>query len=225
LEPLAVSNVLVEMDTPRFMAEIRTRALWWIPQMGYDILKVNEAVALTAQYRMAARTRRYPRECQLDVNEAERRLEHRLGVLILEGQEEGIFGSEHNSANKVSVKEYLGFKHTTTAAGLRVIGRLSQGELEELLVHAREQGDLSRMNVLRICRGEVKQSDRSAFNVRRRRIDSNKVIQSLADDLEAAASGLSELVVPEDIDVEVKRACKETIWQAITTITQEMSKW
>jgi hypothetical protein len=227
LEPLSQSNVLVEMDAARFMAEVRTRALWWIPQMGHDILKVNEALKTVSEYRIAARTRKYPRDSQLDINEAERRLEHRLGQMIIEGQKEGIFHSAHDSKNrsKISVREYLGFTHTGTQGELREIGKLTQGELEDLLEKARQTGELSRRAVLRLCRGEVVLPNRSKFNAGRRRIDSNKVIQSLAEDLEAATSGLAELVVPEDLDLEIKIETKAVIWAAIARITEEMGRW
>ena len=48
-------------------------------------------------------------EAQLDINEAERRFEHRVGVLIIKGQDEGVFRKGRVFAKgKLSVGEFLG---------------------------------------------------------------------------------------------------------------------
>lgn len=226
IQPLSSANVLVEMDTARFMAEVRTRALWWLPQMGDDVERVYKALLLISEYRIAARLRKYSRDAQLDINEAERRFEHRTGALIIKGQEEGIFRRGKGSVKgKLSVQEFLGIGRRSTVNDLTTIGHLTPSELDEVLLTARTAGDLGRSAVQRLIKGEVLTSDRSVFNTGRRRIDSNKAIQSLADDLTNVTSGLEDLVNPAELDPAIARECKEAIWAAITKITQEMSNW
>lgn len=225
LEPLSKANVLVEMDSSRFMAEVRTRALWWIPQMGHEILRVNMALKLLTEYRIAARSRKYPKAAQFDINEAERRMEHRLGQLIIEGQEEGIFPSGKGStAGKVTVHTFLGMKSRSQVVDIRDVGRLSQGDLEEAILRLRVAGDLGRNALLRIVRGQELKSDRSEFNARRRRTDSNRILTSFTEDLEAVTAGL-EYIDPDDLDQATKVESKEAIWRAITKITEEMGRW
>lgn len=226
IQPLSAANVLVEMDTARFMAEVQARALWWLPQMGDDLERVYKTLTLISEYRAAARARKYSKEAQLDINEAERRFEHRAGALIIKGQEEGVFRSGKGSVkDKLSIQEFLNIGHRSTVSDLTLIGRLTPSELDETLLTARAAGDLGRMAVTRLIKGEVLTSDRSKFNTGRRRVDSNRAIQSLASDLTDITTGLDDLVNPEDLDPKIRQACKEEIWTAITKITQEMMNW
>lgn len=226
IQPLSVANVLVEMDTARFMAEVLSRALWWLPQMGDDVERTYKVLLLISEYRIAARHRQYPKEAQLDINEAERRFEHRVGSLIIKGQEDGVFRQGKGSVKgKLSVQEFLGIKQRSTVSDLMIVGRPDQADFEEILLKARAAGDLGRNAVTRLIKGEVLTSDRSSYNTGRRRIDSNRAIQSLAADLTDITTGLDDLVNPEDLDPKIRQACKEEIWTAITKITQEMMNW
>jgi hypothetical protein len=158
-----------------------------------------------------------------DAEEMRRRVEHRVGTLIIEGQEAGKYASPQHM-NGQSLIEVLGVRSHNEVTTLRSYGRIGFPDFEAALELGRAEGSLSLAHVKRLASGEELQTSRSEWNYGRRRVDSNRIIRALANELEAACSGL-ELVNRSDLDPEERDECVKSIRASIRRIGNEMRKW
>lgn len=210
-------------DPSGFMACALSRAKWWLAQCD-DILHAYSALGISVDYLAEVKRRGYNKSVLLDAEEMRRRCEHKLGRMIIDGQEAGVFNTASNE-KAISLMELLGLgKRYAALNRLRNPGRVLPPDFEAALVLAREEGILTLANVTRLVKNEDIESDRSEWQYRKRRIDSNKVISTLADQLDALRSGL-DLVIPEDLDEQTKLEALESISDSLAFMKKEMKKW
>lgn len=211
-------------DPAGYLAAALVRAKVWIPAQE-DILKVYAALKIATGYEDNAMAN-FTRPGRLDAQEIRRRAEHRLGQMIIDGQEAGIFRrqSDGNRSPKLALKEFLGVSDHGEVNALRNPGRPSVEDFEAALELARAEGNLTRAAVTRIIKAEELTSERDPWNYGRRIIDSNKIVSALADQMEAAISGL-DLVDRKALDPVRTEESKQTVRNAIAVIQKEMRKW
>lgn len=210
-------------DPNGFMACALSRAKWWLPRCG-DLLAAYDALQLSGEYFTEVKRRGYSKPVLLDAEEIVRRAEHRLGTIIIDGQDAGIFTSPNN-LNGISLVEILGLgKRYARVNALRNPGRISRMDFEVAVELARGEGIMTKANITRLVDNEELTSDRSEWQRGKRRVDSNKIISTLADQLDALRSGLN-LVDPRDLDDATKLEAIESISDSLAFMKKEMKKW
>lgn len=202
------------------------RAKWWVARKDLDIVTAHEGFLLAMAYAEECKRRRYEMSVQLDALEVKHRLHYCVGSMILLGQQARVFGSRLYPKG-LSITDILGLRDHGAVNRLREPAiDTSSADFDAALQLGRNEGDLTMAHVLRILRGEERpvSQDRSEYNRGKRHLDSNKIMEALADELEATLSGI-DLVVSSELDPERKKACKDSIRKSLRSIMKEVSKW
>ncbi len=216
-----------EADPQGFMACALLRAKWWI--MNTEDMKAIYAAWVTqSNYTMVLSRPGLSRTFAHQASgEMERLLERRLGILIERGISEGTIYSKahlHAPAVYTAVGSQRN-KITKVQQYWKAMGEASIEDFEAAIELAREEGVVSRAAVIRFLTGEDRRSEeRSNWNAGKRRHDSNRMIQALADDMLSATAGI-ELIEASDLDVLTKLECMESIRGSIRKIQGRMKLW
>ena len=221
-----------------FVQEALKRAKWWLPEQN-EIVSLHAAFGVARTFTLMAREEGYDRDIQLDLAEIERRFEHRLGTLIREGQEAGIFTAPgQNAPGMISVRELLDTGRTRVTKFKQVAG-LTPEQLDDLIAEGRQLGTLSQENLLNLAAGrEIKTREqrhpkeaaasrakvRSASNAGKRHLSSEKIATTLSEQLEAVGSSL-ELVNPDELEPEVRKETLDSIRETCNLILKEIKSW
>jgi hypothetical protein len=215
----------LDEDPEGFMATALARAKWWVSR-GEDLTAVHDAYRITAAYLSYCSKRQFSQTVLLDAEEIIRRAEYRIEVLVSIGQDQGIIRSKEVQTG-IPIQDIIGIKGRDLLTNLRKHGRLSEVSTENFeaaIALARDAKNMSRAKLLRIITGTEQTKERDEWNYGRRRIDSNKIVSKLADQMEALTGGL-DLVEPSSLDPGLKEEAKETIRSSIAFIQKEMKKW
>jgi predicted ribosome quality control (RQC) complex YloA/Tae2 family protein len=145
------------------------------------------SVPTAVGYEHVIREKEMAFDAQLSATEIVRRCERRVGQLVREGQEEGTIRKRGDDCrtdlgnrgelgrskdNFANTKEY--FESMAQAA-------VSDQQFDAAVSEARSEGNLSRANVVRKVKGEApKPAERSEWHRKKRHIDSNRIVESLA---------------------------------------------
>lgn len=221
LPPVGEATALLEWPEG-FLSLALKRAKWWFKSQT-DIKIVRGALNLAKEYDAAARENA-SKFGVLDATEILRRAEHRLGQMIIDGQEAGVFTKRNDTLGKIALKDFFGLDSRSAINALRDPGKPSTDDFEAAVELGRADWNLSLANVTRLVKGLDLETDRSEWNYGKRRVDSNKIITALADQLDADISGL-DLVDRMALDPVLTEESKQSIRKSIAVIQKEMKKW
>lgn len=237
LLPVQPDELSLQADPVGYMTVVLHRAKGWLVE-AQNIDRVRDAKAIAVGYEAVIIEKELSLDAQLAATEIVRRCERRIGQLVREGQEEGLIrrqgqaaaprnqhgpavrprGAEQQSPSEVFSN------HKEAADSYAMTDGVSDETYNQAVQEAREEGNLSRANVVRKVKGERSEPARSEWHHKKRHIDSNRIIERFAAELDAATTGL-DLIDPSAIDVEHKMQCVQSIQNSIRTIQREMRKW
>lgn len=151
----------LEQDPVQYMAVVLNRAKSWLAE-AQSIDSVRETKAIAVGYESVIREKELAFDAQLSATEIVRRCERRIGELVREGQRNGTISARIDNARGhrdglVSPYEAAGVPENSRSALAREIYPMadaSSEEFDQALVDAREEGNLSRANVVRKVKGE-----------------------------------------------------------------------
>jgi hypothetical protein len=220
----------LEGDAVKYMAVVLNRAKGWLAE-AQSIEEVRHARAVAVGYESVLREKELAFDAQLAATELVRRCERRLGELVRQGQHDGTVArrGQHpdttHGGELVGVAQAMGVSpnDNKSIADRYAFASASADEFEEALDAARDEGNLSRANVARKVKGKAPKPERSDWHRKRRRIDSNRVLRTLADTLDSASTGL-ELMERDDVDPAVAEECIASIDQSIRKIRSHLRR-
>lgn len=239
LLPVERDDQSLELDPVGYMSTVLHRAKSWLDE-AQSIDDVRNAKAIAVGYENVIREKEMAFDAQLAATDIVRRCERRVGELVRQGQDEGTItrrgsvgalpgprsGGQPGSkrgGDLVSTAEI--FSNNAEREDSYRLADASTEEFEQAIEEAKAEGNLSRANVVRKVKGETpKPPERSEWHRGKRHINSNRIVSSLAAELDASTTGL-DLIVPEDIDVETKLEAVQSINNSIDTIRKAMRKW
>jgi hypothetical protein len=227
---IPAADVSLDSSPSEYMAVVLNRAKGWLAE-AQSIDEVRETKAIAVGYESVIREKELAFDAQLAATEIVRRCERRIGQLVREGQERGEIRTRGDDTrtdlvrDKDEVKSARGFfQHSDEMSHSYAMAGAPDEQFESALDEAKAEGNLSRANVVRKVKGEQpKTPERSEWHRNRRHIDSNRILDSLATELDAATAGL-ELMQPEDLDPEVLDHAIPLIKQSIATINRHVRR-
>jgi hypothetical protein len=229
LEP--APGVSLETNPVEYMAVALDRAKDWLAE-AQSIEDVRETKAIAVGYESVIREKELALDAQLSATEIVRRCERRIGELVRKGQENREFTKQGQTRKSVHLR---GDEEPSTPVGTvydndqqrtdsYVLADAPDEQFEDALSEARDEGNLSRANVVRKVKGgKPKPAERSEWHRKRRRIDSNRILRTLAEQLDAATAGL-DLMDPQDLDRDLASECVESIDRSIRTIRTHLRR-
>jgi len=222
----------LEADPVQYMAVVLHRAKGWLAE-AQSIEQVRETKAVAVGYESVIREKELAFDAQLSATEIVRRCERRIGELVRQGQRDGTVlsrgqtvGDRTRGCDLRRPHEAVGVSENDRKAvsDAYAMADSPNEEFEEAISEAREEGNLSRANVVRKVKGEKpKTNDRSEWHHRRRRIDSNRILETLAQELDAAADGL-DLMDPDDLDADLVETAVPAIKKSIATVNRHLRR-
>lgn len=190
----------LEADPVAYMAVVLHRAKGWLAE-ATSIDEVRHAKAVAVGYEAVIREKELAFDAQLSATELVRRCERRIGQLARQGQEQGQIARRgdigghpspglQRGGDLVRVTEFVGVDHPSALTPLYAMADVPPEHFEEAIADARSEGNLSRANVVRKVKGDLKpEAPRSEWHHKKRHIDSNRIVEQLALEMEGAAAG------------------------------------
>lgn len=222
----------LERDPVQYMAVVLNRAKEWLSE-ATRIEDVRQQRAVAVGYESYIREKELAFDAQLSATEIVRRCEVRLVELIREGQAQGVIHTPATTRKRIdvttgtsilTVAEAMGMAGGKSRDDVYAMASVSKDEFEDALAVAKSEGNLSRANVVRKVKGEAApKSDRSEWHHKTRHLDSNRILITLAQELDALTAGL-ELMEPDDIDPVLIGQWVHVINSAITTIRKHVRR-
>lgn len=218
-------------DPVQYMAVVLNRAKEWLSEAQH-IEEVRESRAVAVSYESYLREKELAFDAQLSATEIVRRCERRIGELVRQGQRDGKLMSRGSNTrvdlvandNLVTVTEAAGVGHRSSLKPLYDLAEADPQEFEEALAEAKAEGNLSRANVVRKVKGEpAPTSERSEWHRNTRHLDSNRILLTLAQELDALTTGL-DLMRPDDLDPALMAEWMPVIDRAISTIRKHVRR-
>lgn len=166
LVPTTPDESALERDPVGYMAVVLNRAKGWLTE-AQSIEDVRNTKAIAVGYESVIREKELAFDAQLSAMEIVRRCERRIGELIREGQREGTIaktGDIGRSAKGDRRGDHLIRPHEALGQPNRApqlahehyaIADASAEQFEQAVTQAREEGNLSRANVVRKVKGET----------------------------------------------------------------------
>ena len=197
----------LEVDPVAHMAIVLDHAKDWLAQAN-TIEDVRRSRAVAVGYEAAIRERGLAVEAQLAATEIVRRCERRIGELVREGQANGTIRKRRAGAELRVHPHELESPHDAAGVALGSKARLSEhyamadadsDAFEGAIAQAREEGNLSRANIVRKVKGEKlprkKRHHRTADSphYRLRHFDPMRVLGKLREEMETMDTGLEDL--------------------------------
>jgi GTP cyclohydrolase III len=96
-------------------------------------------------------------------------------------------------------------------------------QFEQAVTAAREEGNLSRANVVRKVKGEQPQRERSEWHHKTRHIDSNRILSTLTQELDALTAGL-DLMQRDGLDPDLVAECIPSAKRSISVINSHLRR-
>jgi hypothetical protein len=223
----------LEADPVAYMAVVLNRAKGWLGE-AQSIDVVREAKAIAVGYESVIREKELAFDAQLSATEIVRRCERRIGELVREGQRAGSIATrgvnryvlEAHGDALLSPHDAAGIDRNsrTTLRDYYAAADATGEDFERAVGEAREEGNLSRANVVRKVKDEKpKQPERSEWHRKRPHIDSNRILRTLADDLDAACTGL-DLIDADTLDANLANECVASIRRSLSIINSHVRR-
>lgn len=224
LAPASEAKNALAKDPEGFFTNALVRAKWWLPKQK-DLIEVKAAYDIAVQYAVKFDKTSEKTALGLTALEIQRRCERRIGEIIIDGREAGVFYS--NDTHKgVSVALVLGLSKNQKYFIDRVsdMGNPTIDAFENGIELARKERNMSLANVLRRVNGKELTAIRSEWNQGKRHLDSNRIVQALADQLESAMTGIDH-VEGDELEPALKKECVDSIRASLRSIMKEVAKW
>lgn len=147
----------LEEDPVQYMAIVLNRAKSWLAE-AQNIETVRETKALAVGYESVIREKELAFDAQLSATEIVRRCERRIGELVREGQRDGRvltrgerLSDVHGDEQVLRPSEAMGIGANSKAAISQhySMADVPNEQFETAITEAREEGNLSRANVVR----------------------------------------------------------------------------
>jgi hypothetical protein len=146
----------LEQDPVQYMAVVLHRAKQWLDE-AQSIEEVRERKAMAVTLETVIREKELAFDAELAATELVRRCERRIGQLVRDGQEEGTVLTRgqrrdlHRDEDLKSATELMGVAPGSIAAVSQhySMADAAEGDFESALDEARQEGNLSRANVVR----------------------------------------------------------------------------
>lgn len=220
-------------DPVQYMAVVLNRAKEWLSEAQH-IEEVRESRAVAVSYESYLREKELAFDAQLSATEIVRRCERRIGELVRAGQVEGTVLKRGQTRAKLDVgpdrhlgpAEAMGIERKNFNAVTDHYAMADAGgeRFEQAIADAKAEGNLSRANVVRkIKGGPTPQSERSDWHRNTRHLDSNRILLTLAQELDALTTGL-DLMRTDDLDPALIAEWMPVIDRAISTIRKHVRR-
>jgi len=170
-------------------------------------------------------------DAELAATEIVRRAERRIGELVREGQAKGeILKQGRNKDQSVSLRSPSDFTSQSVLTGNQagayaMTDGVTEDEFEEAISEAREERDLSRVNIVRKLKGETTRDRRERRDSRHpmlkntRHMDSNRIVRETVHALEGLVMGL-EYVQFDDLDPDRVEEWTESLTESLRTLNR-----
>ncbi len=218
-------------DPAEYMAVALNRAKGWLAE-ARSIEDVRETKAIAVGYESVIREKELAFDAQLSATEIVRRCERRIGELVRHGQRDGTIAKRGDIGGNRADDERVHHLQrpsdffadgTQERADSYAMADAPEEEFERAVDEAKSEGNLSRANVVRKVKGEQPKAERSEWHHKRRRIDSNRILRSLAETLDGAAAGL-DLMERGEIDQETAAEYLPSIEESLAVIRQHVRR-
>lgn len=251
LLPVEPDSLAIEADPVGYMLVVLNRAKSWL-QEAQSIDSVREAKAIAVGYESVIREKEMAADAQLAATEIVRRCERRIGELVRIGQEAGEIrkAGEHDiirnqyvesapllDESRSSPSDFYGGSSERT--GANVLASVPDEQFEHALDEGRDEGNLSRANIVRKIKGESRReaigsiltpgharAERDPIHYRTRRIDAVRVLRETHYALDGLSSGLEVIAgTPLDDDgrqwLDAASASLQTLARRLNTVRRK----
>ncbi|HVX20933.1 MAG TPA: hypothetical protein VHB02_06280 [Acidimicrobiales bacterium] len=200
LVPVKSDAAALEADPVAYMAAVLHRAKGWL-QEAQSIDDVRHTKAIAVGYENVIREKEMAFDAQLAATEIVRRCERRIGQLVRKGQEEGSIrapGSDTRTDLPDRVhhvvpgpREAVGATHRSELEPLYRMADSSDDSFDQAIEEAKQEGNLSRANVVRKVKGDPgPRAERDSVHYRAPRLNLERVLRESTSTLEALAATL-----------------------------------
>lgn len=151
----------LESDPVRYMAVVLHRAKGWLAE-AQNIESVRDTKAIAVGYESVVREKELAFDAQLSATEIVRRCERRIGELVREGQRSGTVRPPSREIGRPAVghpdempkpKDFFSGDEERTAS--YVLADAPDEQFEQAIDSGREEGNLSRANLVRKIKSET----------------------------------------------------------------------
>lgn len=217
----------LESDPVGYMAIVLNRAKGWLAE-AQSIDAVRETKAIAVGYESVIREKELAMDAELSATEIVRRCERRIGELVNEGQQLGTILSRGQHPDRSHGTEVQSpgdlFVSSKERKGSYVFADANPQDFDAAIEQAKTDGDLSRANLVRKVKGESKpKQDRSEWHRHTHKLNSDRILTSLAAELDGATSGL-DLINPDDLDPDLVAEFVPKIRKSLRTINQHLRR-
>jgi hypothetical protein len=222
----------LETDPVQYMAVVLNRAKEWLSE-AQSIDEVRQSKAVAIGYESVIREKELAFDAQLSATEIVRRCERRIGELVREGQHEGTIAKRGQRADLPSGKDRLTVTDVTGVShkemnGIYAVADAPAEQFEQAIVDAREDGNLSRANVVRKVKGEAPKKERHYRTkgdpeYKKRHFDPERVLLTLTQEMETMDVGLEHLE-PGQLEDVLVRECVTTIRAAWGRVNRHLRR-
>lgn len=229
----SLSPALREIAVTQYLTDARDRLASALLATGPEAVAAIKAEIATAAE--ATKQLGLSKEIQSDAQEMVRRAEYALGKAIRAGQENGTILRPHEAQSPNGVLRHQVMKNKVTdfakpselsgssadKPGIySLVDDVSEPEFEAAMSAAREEGNLSRANVVRKIKGEQPKpsGERHELLRRTRRVDSNQIVAGAVEAAAAVSASTLELVVAADLDRELLGEWISSLSESIKTL-------
>jgi len=208
----------------------------WLRTEANDIDEVAGVLAQADAIALLVRKRELGHDAELAAAEIVRRCERRLEELLIEGQDAGRVGRRGDNAHTlarpqdVSLGNKLRHSDILPSSKLRVQAKVmasaNDDDFDDALRAARDEGDMSRTNIVRKLKGETQPAARNEWHRKRRHIDPARVVRESVAVLQGVATGLALIDAADVADVNRAQwaADMRDAVQAIDKFRKELAK-
>jgi hypothetical protein len=230
LLPVEPDRLASEIDPVGYMTTVLNRAKGWLEE-AQSIDEVRNAKAIAVGYEAVIREKELAFDAQLAATEIVRRCERRVVELVKAAQKAGEVrrrGQSHPGRDlderPMTVGQFVNpgnpVRGERETWDLNPLAEVPMDQFEQALVDARQEGNLSRANVIRKATGEPKPANgRSEWHRKKRHLDSNHALRETAAALDAVVAGLSVIDV-DQVDLTDSLPHLESIRSSITALNR-----
>jgi hypothetical protein len=203
LLPVEPDSLALESDPTAYMLTALNRAKGWLEQ-AQSIESVRDAKAIAVGYESVIREKEMAFDAQLAATEIVRRCERRIGELVRVGQERGEIRKRGDDCRTDlvhrNVEGLLSPREATRIASASertlhyAMADAPDEQFEQAIAEARDEGNLSRANVVRKVKGEpAPKTARDPIHYRTRHVDPVRVLRESSITLDGVSMALNAI--------------------------------
>jgi hypothetical protein len=231
-------------DPGEFVVQCLERGKTWLAEAleHGDLDALVNTKGYAATLRVAVMQKQLGKDAELSATELVRRAERCIGLGIRQGQAEGsvakpgaigapppnrstgqVHGGRRDNTTSIRlVTEFAPFSELSgNQAGIYAMtDDVTDEQFEQAIEEAKNEGNLSRANVVRKAKGKPKPTpkDRHEIHHKKRRIDAERIIEESIAILEGLAMGLGQIEDVKSLDAEKRLVWLDAIAEPLAAI-------